>query len=118
MAKLAIVGSYSVNGVAKLHTDILKEEVFRDFYQLDPQKFIAITNGVTHRRFLAKANPRLAELITDHIGDGWVKEPQQLEKLKEYAGDRKVQQALLEIRLQNKKKIWQIILKKKYRIKN
>lgn len=105
MSKLAIVGSYSVNGVAKLHTDILKEDVFRDFYQVYPSKFRAITNGVTHRRFLAKANPELAELITDHIGEEWMKAPQDLERLKPYAKDPSFQKSLAEIRLKNKESL-------------
>ena len=115
MAKLAIAGSFSVNGVAKLHAKILKEEVFHEFYQLEPNKFKAITNGVTHRRFLAKANPKLAELLTDHIGDGWMKEPQQLERFKEYSKDKNVQKAIAEIRLQNKKNLAGHI-ERKYRI--
>lgn len=103
MARLAITGSFSVNGVAKLHTEILKNQVFNDFYQLEPEKFHAITNGVTHRRFLLKANPELAQLITDKVGNSWIKRPGELIRFKEYAEDKKVQQMLADIRLENKK---------------
>jgi starch phosphorylase len=105
MARLCIAGSFSVNGVAKLHTEILKNEVFKDFYQLEPQKFRAITNGVTHRRFLLKANPKLAHMITDKIGDSWIKQPSELIHFKEFAGDLEVQQQLAAIRHENKEKL-------------
>lgn len=105
MARLCIAGSFSVNGVAKLHTDILKKEVFKDFYQVEPQKFKAITNGVTHRRFLLKANPKLARLITDHIGSGWTRNPGELLHFKEQADNKDVQEQLAAIRLENKGKL-------------
>ncbi len=85
MAYLAIVGSFSVNGVAELHSQLLKEGLFNDFYQLWPKKFNNKTNGVTPRRWLAACNPELAALITKTIGDGWVTDLSQLEKLKPYA---------------------------------
>ena len=72
MAHLAIVGSHSVNGVAALHTEILKNELFRDFYEMYPERFNNKTNGITQRRWLKKANPRLAALIIETIGDGWI----------------------------------------------
>lgn len=85
MAYLAIVGSFSVNGVAELHSQLLKDGLFNDFYQLWPEKFNNKTNGVTPRRWLAACNPDLAALITKTIGDGWVTDLSQLEKLKPYA---------------------------------
>ena len=85
MAYLAIVGSFSVNGVAELHTKLLKEGLFNDFYQLWPKKFNNKTNGVTPRRWLAGCNPELADLITDTIGDAWITDLAQLSKLKPYA---------------------------------
>jgi len=78
MANLAIEGSYSVNGVAKIHTEILQKDVMKNFYRLYPYKFNNKTNGVTHRRFLLKANPRLSSLITDTIGENWINQPQNL----------------------------------------
>jgi glycogen phosphorylase len=102
MAKLGVVGSFSVNGVAKLHTDILKKEAFKDFYVTEPQKFRAITNGVTHRRFLLKANPRLARLVTDNIGDSWIKRPQDLAEFEKFAEDRSIQEQVASIRHKNK----------------
>lgn len=85
MAHLAIVGSFSVNGVAALHSDLLQKGLFNDFYQLWPHKFNNKTNGVTQRRWLAWCNPELSELISDTIGDGWITQLDQLEKLKPYA---------------------------------
>jgi glycogen phosphorylase len=85
MAKLAIVGSHSVNGVSKLHTDLLKTRIFKDFYDLDPDKFINITNGITQRRWLMVCNPRLSSLITSTIGDKWVTDLYQLKELLPYA---------------------------------
>lgn len=92
MAHLAIVGSYSVNGVARLHTEILKEKVFPDFYKFSPEKFNSKTNGITQRRWLKKANPELSEIITEKIGDGWVKELYKLKDLEKYAEDRNLQE--------------------------
>jgi starch phosphorylase len=85
MAYLAIVGSYSVNGVAQLHSDLLREGLFRDFYELWPKKFNNKTNGVTQRRWLAMCNPELRELINATIGDGWISDLDQLKKLAPYA---------------------------------
>ena len=87
MAHLAIVGGHAVNGVAALHTDILKADVFRDFYELWPQKFSNKTNGITQRRWLKKANPPLADLITEAIGEGWVTDLFQLKRLSPLAAD-------------------------------
>lgn len=87
MAHLACVGSHAINGVAKLHTELLKQDVFRDFYELWPEKFYNITNGVTPRRFLVLSNPRLTQLITRRIGDGWIKNLDELKRLELLADD-------------------------------
>lgn len=87
MAHLACVGSHSINGVAALHTELLKQNVLKDFYELWPERFSNKTNGVTPRRFIALANPKLAELITRAIGDGWITHTEQLKKLEPLAGD-------------------------------
>ena len=89
MAYLAIVGSFSVNGVAQLHSQLLQQGLFKDFYELWPRKFNNKTNGVTPRRWLASCNPELAELITETIGDGWVTDLSQLKKLEPYAENAK-----------------------------
>ncbi len=105
MAYLAIVGSYSVNGVAELHSKLLKEGLFKDFYQLWPQKFNNKTNGVTPRRWLAACNPELASLITETIGDGWVTDLEQLQKLKPYADDNAFRARWAEIQQHNKQRL-------------
>ena len=87
MAHLACVGSHAINGVAKLHTELLKQDVLRDFYELRPEKFYNITNGITPRRFLILSNPRLAKLITRRIGDGWMKNLDELKRLGPLADD-------------------------------
>ena len=87
MAHLASVGSHRINGVAALHTELLKADVLRDFHELWPEKVVNVTNGVTPRRFLALANPRLARLITDAIGDGWPRELERLRELEPHAKD-------------------------------
>ena len=87
MAHLAIVGSCSVNGVAKLHTELLKKEVLRDFAELWPEKFNNKTNGITPRRWLLNANPALAHLITESIGDQWITDLDQLRKLEPFVDD-------------------------------
>ena len=102
MANLAIVAGYSVNGVAKLHTEILKKQELRDFYEMMPEKFNNKTNGITQRRFLKHANPLLSDWITDKIGDGWVTDLSQLEKLMLYVDDPKAQQDFMQIRYKNK----------------
>jgi len=89
MAYLAIVGSFSVNGVAELHSELLKRGLFGDFYALWPHKFNNKTNGVTPRRWLAASNPELSRLITETIGDGWITDLSQLKKLEPYAEDAK-----------------------------
>ena len=87
MAHLASVGSHRINGVAALHTELLKADVLRDFHELWPEKFVNVTNGVTPRRFLALANPRLAALVTEAIGDGWPKDLERLRRLEPLAED-------------------------------
>jgi starch phosphorylase len=87
MAHLASVGSHRINGVAALHTELLKAEVLRDFHDLWPEKFVNVTNGVTPRRFLVLANPRLAALVSEAIGDGWPKDLEELRRLEPLAGD-------------------------------
>jgi starch phosphorylase len=102
MAHLAIVGSHSVNGVAAIHTDILKKIELKDFYEIYPDKFNSKTNGITPRRWLAKANPGLSALITDTIGSGWVTNLDELQKLKLKAEDPVFQKAFMDIKHQNK----------------
>ena len=102
MANLAIVAGYSVNGVAKLHTEILKKQELRDFYEMMPEKFNNKTNGITQRRFLKHANPLLSDWSTDKIGDGWVTDLSQLEKLMLYVDDPKAQQDFMQIKYKNK----------------
>ncbi|MBW7641472.1 glycogen/starch/alpha-glucan phosphorylase [Geobacillus thermoleovorans] len=105
MAHLAVVASHSVNGVAKLHTDILKQREMRLFYEWAPHKFNNKTNGVTHRRWLLKANPELSALITETIGPRWIREPEALIELKSYASDPAFQQALAAVKQQRKARL-------------
>lgn len=102
MAHLAIVGSHSVNGVAELHTEILKHQELSNFYQFYPEKFNNKTNGITHRRWLMKANPKLASLITDTIGTSWTKSPLELNKLDKYKYDGVFHQKIASIKRENK----------------
>ena len=102
MAHLAIVAGYSVNGVAKLHTEILKNQELQDFYEMMPEKFNNKTNGITQRRFLLHGNPLLADWITEQIGDEWITDLPHLAKLKVYVDDPKFQQEFMNIKYQNK----------------
>ena len=102
MAHLAIAGSYSVNGVARLHTDILKKRELKDFYEMMPEKFNNKTNGITQRRFLLHGNPLLASWVTDKIGDDWITNLDHLKHLKVYVDDEKCQQEFMKIKYQNK----------------
>ncbi len=102
MAHLAIVAGYSVNGVARLHTEILKKQELKDFYEMMPEKFNNKTNGITQRRFLLHGNPLLAGWVTDKIGDEWITDLTHLHKLAIYAGDEKCQQEFMNIKYQNK----------------
>ncbi|OUP10110.1 glycogen/starch/alpha-glucan phosphorylase [Collinsella sp. An2] len=105
MANLSIVCSHSVNGVAELHTKILKEQVFKEFYELTPEKFNNKTNGVSHRRFLAEANPSYAKLITSKIGSGWLDNADELKKLEAYYDDKDFLRAMAASKLENKKRL-------------
>ena len=102
MAHMAIIAGYSVNGVARLHTEILKHQELKDFYEMMPEKFNNKTNGITQRRFLLHANPLLADWITDKIGDGWVTDLKQLEKMLVYVNDEKARQEFMQIKHKNK----------------
>lgn len=115
MAHLAIVGSYSVNGVAELHTEILKNEVMKDFNQYTPHKFNNKTNGITHRRFLMNANPKLASLISESIGEGWIKEPERLRELAHFNQDSSFIEKLNGIKKYNKTELSHFI-KENYNI--
>ncbi len=110
MAFLAIVGGHAVNGVAALHTEILKKDVLKDFYEMMPEKVSNKTNGITQRRFLLHGNQKLAGWITDKIGDGWVTDLSELSKLKVYADDKKAQQEFMNIKRQNKERLAKYIL--------
>ena len=113
MANLAIYASFSVNGVAKLHTDILKAETFKEFYRLYPEKFNSKTNGVTHRRWLMYANPKLADLITSKIGDKWITAmDKEMSKFKEFADDPILQKQVMDIKYENKLKLAKYIKEK------
>jgi glycogen phosphorylase len=109
MAHLAIAGSYSVNGVAKIHSDILKHREMKLFYEFFPEKFNNKTNGITHRRWLLKANPHLSQLITNAIGDEWIKQPEKLIDLKPYAYDASFKKNLETIKQKRKKMLAQRI---------
>jgi starch phosphorylase len=109
MANLATVGSHHINGVAQLHSELLKETVMRDFAELWPEKFINITNGVTPRRFMAVSNPRLAELISAQIGEGWLRDLSQLKKLEPLAGDQRFQRRWREVKLAAKRDLAALI---------
>ena len=102
MAHLAIVASFSVNGVARLHTEILKNQELKDFYQMMPEKFNNKTNGITQRRFLLHGNPLLAAWVTDKIGDEWITDLPHIHRLAVYADDKKCQQEFMNIKYQNK----------------
>ena len=109
MAHLAIAAGYSVNGVARLHTEILKNQELKDFYQLMPEKFNNKTNGITQRRFLLHANPLLANWVTEHIGSDWITDLPKIKKLKVFADDAKAQQEFMNIKYQNKVRLAQYI---------
>ena len=110
MAHLAIAAGYSVNGVARLHTEILKNQELKDFYEMMPKKFNNKTNGITQRRFLLHANPLLADWITEHIGPDWVTDLPQLKKLAVYADDEKALQEFMNIKFKNKERLVKYIL--------
>lgn len=105
MANLCLIAGHTVNGVSALHSEILKRDVFKDYYAMHPDKFTNVTNGITHRRWTMQANPSLAKLISDLIGDGWKKNPQQLEKLVDHIGDKEVYKQLTKIKKENKERL-------------
>ncbi len=109
MANLAVAGSHSVNGVAALHTEILKKTIFKEFYEMMPDKFLNVTNGVTQRRWLLHCDPDLAELITSKIGDGWICDFSQIRKLADFAGDEETQNSFLEVKRKNKHRLLNFI---------
>ena len=109
MAHLAIDGSHKVNGVAALHTEILKDTTFKDFHEMFPDRFINITNGVTHRRWLLSANPQLAEFITYRIGKEWIVDFSKIKKLAEFASDPESQKLFLQIKRKNKQELLELL---------
>lgn len=110
MANLCLVTSHTINGVSALHSEILKNDVFADYYRMHPEKFTNVTNGITHRRWVAQANPRLAELINDLIGDKWLKDPNALQELEDHIGDKQVLARLAQIKRANKEDLAKYIL--------
>ncbi len=110
MAHLAIASGYSVNGVARLHTEILKNQELKDFYEMMPDKFNNKTNGITQRRFLLHANPLLSDWVTAHVGNDWITDLPQIGRLKIYADDVKAQQEFMNIKYQNKVRLANYIL--------
>lgn len=111
MARLAIVGSFSVNGVARLHTEILKNQLLADFYQMTPDKFNNKTNGVTQRRFLLHGNPLLASWVTNKIGDQWITNLEHMKELEAYANDPECQKEFMQIKYENKVRLAEYIKK-------
>ena len=110
MAHMAIVAGYSVNGVARLHTEILKNQELKDFYDMYPERFNNKTNGITQRRFLLHGNPLLADWVTAHVGNDWITDLPQINRLKVYADDTKAQQEFMNIKYQNKVRLAKYIL--------
>lgn len=111
MANLCVVGSHNVNGVSELHSNIIKDSIFRDFYEYTPQKFCNVTNGIAHRRWLNQSNPELCELITECIGEGYDKDAEKLEGLRKFADDESVLKRLGEIKLIKKQQFVQLAKK-------
>ena len=110
MANLCLVTSHTINGVSALHSEILKNDVFADYYRMHPEKFTNVTNGITHRRWVAQANPRLASLITELIGDKWLTDADALQDLQNYMCDRQVLDRLATIKRANKEDLAKYIL--------
>ncbi len=111
MANMCLVATSSVNGVAELHSQILKDSLFKDFYELFPEKFHNVTNGITPRRWLLKANPALAQLVTESIGEGWVTDLAQLKKLEKFSSDKNFLDALAKIKRSNKGQLSNWVMK-------
>ena len=112
MANLCLSACHKVNGVSKLHSEILTNSIFRDYYQMEPDHFCNVTNGIAYRRWLCQANPELTALLKELIGDGFTTDSTQLEKLMKYQDDQKVLKRLQEIKLNNKKRLADLILKR------
>jgi starch phosphorylase len=112
MAYLAVVGSHKVNGVAELHTELMKQTIFADFHRMYPDRIVNMTNGITPRRWLNQANPLLSKLITSHIGDGWLKNLDELKKLIPLADDAEFQQQFAEVKQQNKQRFAAMVRQK------
>lgn len=104
MANLSVIASHHVNGVSRLHSEILKDSLFNDYYKVTPEKFTNVTNGIAHRRWLCQSNPKLSGLITDLIGDGFIKDASELARLREFKDDKAVLQQLDDIKLANKER--------------
>ena len=109
MAHLATVGSHAINGVAALHTELLKKTVLHDFYDLYPERFHNVTNGVTPRRWMVLSNPRLTELITQRIGDDWIRHTDQLKQLEVFVDDAEFQEQWREVKRDNKRALAKLI---------
>ncbi len=118
MANLCIIGSHTVNGVAKLHTDILKRTVFKNFYEYSPHKFINVTNGIAHRRWLNQANPRLKNLLDELLGADYYIGPENLSGLKRFINDDSVLEELNDIKLCNKKRLVDFVFKNSHNVMN
>ena len=108
----AIYGSHRINGVAALHTEIIKQDIFKDFFALYPEKFVNVTNGVTQRRWLNLCNPGLAEFLTKRIGKGWITDLEHIQELSKFASDPDTQQEFLEIKRANKQNLFEFLTKK------
>ncbi len=112
MANLSVIASHHINGVSKLHSDILKDTVFKDFYRMYPERFDNVTNGIAHRRWLVYSNPELAKLLDDCIGSDYRKNPEKLADFKKFANDKAVLEKLAEIKLHNKERFAEYLYKK------
>ena len=112
MANLCLAACHKINGVSKLHTEILKDSIFRDYYQMEPSRFLNVTNGIAYRRWLCQSNPDLSALLKELIGDGFVKDSRELEKLLKYRDDASVLTRLQEIKLANKQRLSDLILQR------
>ncbi len=112
MANLCLAGCHKINGVSRLHTEILKNSIFRDYYQLTPDHFLNVTNGIAYRRWLCQANPQLRDLLCDLIGDGYITDSTKLDKLMKYRDDPAVLQKLQEIKRSNKARLSDLIFKR------
>ncbi|MEG2688653.1 MAG: glycogen/starch/alpha-glucan phosphorylase, partial [Clostridia bacterium] len=110
MANLCLATAHTINGVSALHSEILKHDVFADYFRMHPEKFTNVTNGITHRRWVSEANPRLASLITELIGDSWLKTPDNLCDLQKFIGDKQVLARLATIKRANKEELAKYIL--------